>query len=161
VRPLKIISGGQTGVDRAALDVAIDLGIPHGGWCPRGRKAEDGCIPDRYLLDEMPTGEYYPRTERNVVGSTATLVLYSGLHLPVSPGTLLTQRVCRDVKRLRGDAWQWAVINLHPDANPLGVGRLFLHDVAGTAVLNIAGPRESKCPGIYEAAKAFLLEVLR
>ncbi len=63
---LKIVSGGQTGADRAALDFAIAHGIPQGGWCPKGRKAEDGPIPDRYQLKETPSDNYAQRTEWNV-----------------------------------------------------------------------------------------------
>ena len=65
----KIISGGQTGVDRAALDVAIFLEIPHGGWCPLGRRAEDGSIPKTYLLRETPQRDYAVRTEKNIIDS--------------------------------------------------------------------------------------------
>ena len=75
---MKIISGGQTGVDRAALDVAIELGIPCGGWCPKGRRSEDGTIPLKYPLQETPTPRYEQRTEWNVRDSQATLVLTVG-----------------------------------------------------------------------------------
>jgi len=74
----KIISGGQTGADRAALDAAIDLGIPHGGWIPKGRNAEDGTLPDKYQLQEMPTASYPKRTEQNVIDSDGTLILSHG-----------------------------------------------------------------------------------
>jgi hypothetical protein len=73
---MKIISGGQTGVDRAALDAAIEVGIAHGGWCPLGRLAEDGRIPDCYQLCETDSPEYAVRTERNVAESDATLILF-------------------------------------------------------------------------------------
>ena len=75
---MRIISGGQTGVDCAALDVAIGLGIPHGGWCPRDRLAEDGRIPDRYQLIETEAADYPARTERNVQDADATLILCRG-----------------------------------------------------------------------------------
>src|SRR4030042_6079458 len=87
---MKILSGGQTGADRSALDVAIALGISHGGWCPRGRLAEDGRIPDRYQLRETDYREYAVRTEQNVVDSDATLILCSGV---LSGGTELTLRL--------------------------------------------------------------------
>jgi hypothetical protein len=74
----KIISGGQTGADRAALDTAIKLGIPHGGWISKGRKAEDGPLPDKYQLQEMPTDSYPERTEQNVVDSEGTLIISHG-----------------------------------------------------------------------------------
>jgi len=74
----KIISGGQTGADRAALDVAIKLSIPHGGWIPKGRKAEDGPLPEIYKLKEMPTDSYPARTEQNVIDSDGTLIIARG-----------------------------------------------------------------------------------
>jgi hypothetical protein len=83
----KIISGGQTGVDRAALDVAIELELPCGGWCPRGRLAEDGTVPDRYPLQETRSAEYAERTERNVIDSDGTLIIATR---PLTGGTALT-----------------------------------------------------------------------
>lgn len=77
-RRLRVISGGQTGVDRAALDVALELGLPCGGWCPAGRRAEDGPIPARYPLTETAGADYVERTRRNVVEADATLVLCHG-----------------------------------------------------------------------------------
>jgi predicted Rossmann fold nucleotide-binding protein DprA/Smf involved in DNA uptake len=86
----KIVSGGQTGVDRAALDIALALGIPCGGWCPRGRGAEDGVIPARYPLQETCSHDYAERTRRNVIDSDGTLILAIGaLH----GGTLLTAQL--------------------------------------------------------------------
>lgn len=73
-RPLKIVSGGQTGADIAGLDWAISRGLPHGGWCPRGRKAENGIIPSRYNLQETESEDYAERTERNVVESDGTVI---------------------------------------------------------------------------------------
>src|SRR5580765_7508822 len=70
----KLVSGGQTGADRAALDFAIEHAIPHGGWCPAGRLAEDGTIPSRYRLTETPGSDYAQRTERNVRDSDGTVV---------------------------------------------------------------------------------------
>src|SRR3989304_5681242 len=83
----QIVTGGQTGVDRGALDAAIARGIPHGGWCPQGRLAEDGRIPDLYQIQENDSPDYTIRTERNVLDSDATLILCRG---PLSGGTLLT-----------------------------------------------------------------------
>ncbi|MFG0289998.1 MAG: putative molybdenum carrier protein, partial [Rhodopirellula sp. JB044] len=90
--PEKIVSGGQTGVDRGALDSAMDLGIDHGGWCPAGRLAEDGRVPSEYRLDELSSRFYPDRTEQNVIDSDATLLLYRD---QISGGTKLTQRICR------------------------------------------------------------------
>lgn len=89
--PGKIISGGQTGADRAGLDFAIRRGIPHGGWCPLGRRAEDGRIPSAYQLVETDSPDYPVRTEINVQRSDATLIF----SLPNSPGSKLTQRLCQ------------------------------------------------------------------
>src|SRR5437868_5122145 len=92
----KIVSGGQTGVDRAALDVAIALRIPHGGWCPAGRRAEDGAIPKRYRMRETASREYRVRTTRNVEDADATLILCEG---PPVGGTALTTRVAAERRK--------------------------------------------------------------
>ena len=145
---LKVISGGQTGVDRAGLDVAMHLGIACGGWCPCGRRAEDGIIDDRYPLTETPSKHYAQRTEWNVRDGDGTLILYRP---PLSGGTLFTKTVAAklrkpcllmemtevDTKRIR----QWL------ERQAIGV-------------LNIAGPRESQRPGIYDQAYAALTEAL-
>ena len=75
---MKIISGGQTGVDRAALDVAMEYGIDAGGWCPQGRLAEDGIIPDNYPLTELPGADYCQRTRKNVIDSDGSVIIYFG-----------------------------------------------------------------------------------
>lgn len=163
--PGKIISGGQTGVDRAALDFAIERGIPHGGWCPAGRRAEDWPLDARYLLTETESAGYADRTLLNIRESTATLVLYDGRHLPISPGTNKTIDLVHRESRLRRIAVEYqpytpfgCVVNLHPDACPAMALRRFA-SVADFAVLNIAGPRESKAPGIYAATLSLLREV--
>src|SRR3989338_5590679 len=92
----KIISGGQTGADRAALDFAIAHGIPHGGWCPKGRKAEDGAIPLRYQLSEMATCDYFNRTKQNIADSDATLILNIG---ELDGGTKRTVGFARRLKK--------------------------------------------------------------
>ena len=74
----KIISGGQTGADQAALDFAIDRGIPHGGWVPKGRKTETGMLPEKYQLKEMETASYSKRTEQNVIDSDGTFIISHG-----------------------------------------------------------------------------------
>lgn len=146
VRPEKIVSGGQTGVDRAALDVAISLGIPHGGWCPRGRRAEDGQIPDCYRLEETVAAEYPERTERNVIDSDATLILCGGRP---AGGTLLTLRLA---KKHEKPCW---VVDLDRPCDPAAIRRWMEKTVVRT--LNIAGPRESQQPGVGTAARAFLM----
>src|SRR5215212_1496285 len=92
----KVVSGGQTGVDRAALDVALALGVPCGGWCPRGRRAEDGAVPDAYPLAETPWHGYPQRTAWNVRDSDGTLVLTRGTP---DRGTALTVRLARETKK--------------------------------------------------------------
>ena len=98
IGPMKIVSGGQTGVDRGALDAAIELAIPHGGWCPRGRLAEDGPIPEQYGLIETDSPDYPSRTQRNVVESDATLILFRGR---IAGGTELTFRLAEEHQRPR------------------------------------------------------------
>ena len=93
---LRIVSGGQTGADRAALDAALAAGVPCGGWCPAGRRAEDGVIPARYPLVELAGGGYPARTRRNVVDSDGTVVMAYG---PPTGGTRLTVDLCRQVGR--------------------------------------------------------------
>jgi hypothetical protein len=147
---MKIISGGQTGVDRAALDTAIALGIPHGGWCPRGRLAEDGRIPDCYQLRETETTDYAVRTEQNVLDSDATLILYRG---NLSGGTKLTAELAERHAR------PYLLVDL---AAPLHVADVLTWlDAHRPAVLNIAGPRESQPPGIAAQAAEFLTSVFR
>jgi len=93
---LKIISGGQTGVDRGALDAALELGVICGGCCPTGRLAEDGQIPDRYPLTELPDGGYGERTARNVADSDGTLIIANG---PLSGGTRETVERCFEIQK--------------------------------------------------------------
>ncbi len=146
---MKIVSGGQTGVDRAALDAAITMGIPHGGWCPRGRLAEDGSIPEMYRLQQTDSPEYRIRTERNVVDSDATLILC--LDRP-SGGTELTRRLAQEHGRL------CQVVDLNDPLAPDEIADwLHKHDVH---VLNVAGPRESQSPGIGTKARRFMLDLL-
>ena len=144
-RPAKIVSGGQSGVDRAALDAAIGLGIPHGGWCPRGRLAEDGPIPERYALEETATADYRERTERNVLDSDATLILHPGR---VRGGTLLTRRLAS-----RHDKPCLAIDLAEPGEASVVYRWLRANRVK---VLNVAGPRESQSPGIAALAEGFL-----
>jgi hypothetical protein len=145
----KIVSGGQTGVDRSALDAALEVGIPHGGWCPRGRLAEDGRIPRRYRLRQTGSPDYKVRTEQNVLDSDATLIVTRG---EPSGGTELTRRLAERHGR------PCLVVDLegNPDADQV---RAWLAAEA-VAVLNVAGPRESQSPGIHAAAGRFLRELL-
>jgi hypothetical protein len=144
----RVISGGQTGVNRAALDVALALGLSCGGWCPRGRRAEDGRIPDCYPLRETPSAAYAQRTEWNVRDADATLVLYRGR---LRGGTALTVALAR---RLGKPCF---TVDLAA-ADPVSVRAWLVQ--RWVAVLNVAGPRESQAPGIGEQASAMLRSVL-
>lgn len=145
----KLVSGGQTGVDRAALDVALELGLACGGWCPRGRRAEDGPLAARYPLAETPGTAYPQRTEWNVRDSDATLVLSLG---PPDRGTSLTLALARRLGRPH--------LKLDP-RNPAHVAQVHAWLAARSIrVLNVAGPRESRVPGSYAAAAGFLRRLL-
>lgn len=146
---LELVSGGQTGVDRAALDTALTLGLRCGGWCPRGRRAEDGPLPERYPLRETPTDAYPERTEWNVRDSDGTLVLHRGRP---RGGTALTLRLARRYGRPVLEA------DLSADLEAEAVREWIARERIRT--LNVAGPRESECPGIHAQAAAFLRQVL-
>ena len=140
----KIISGGQTGADRAALDAGMESSFPIGGNCPAGRKAEDGIIDLRYPLDEM-NGGYESRTLKNVVDSDGTAIFYEGyLH----GGTEKTLDFCKE------SAKPYILI----DIDLLGLDEAankvtaFISDY-NIRVLNVAGPRQSQCPSIYKYVK--------
>ncbi len=148
-RPAKIVSGGQTGVDRAALDVAIEMGIPHGGWCPRGRLAEDGTIPPRYQLVETDSPDYAVRTERNVLDADATLILCRG---QPTGGTELTLRLAQRHGKPH------LAVDLQQPIDPQAIRRWLAEHGRGT--LNVAGPRESQSPGIHAEAREFLRRLL-
>lgn len=149
--PDKIVSGGQTGVDRAGLDAAIQHGIPVGGWCPAGRRAEDGSIPDCYPLQETKARNFAVRTRRNVKDSDGTLVLNLG---ELEGGTLQTvdyaQKIGKPCMVLQLDSAE------HADVDTV-INWLKMHSIK---TLNIAGPRESKRPGAYQVSFEFLELVL-
>jgi predicted Rossmann-fold nucleotide-binding protein len=149
MRVERIVSGGQTGVDRAALDVALSRGLPCGGWCPKGRFAEDGVIPACYPLIETPTPLYEERTAWNVRDSDGTLVLTWG---PPVQGTAYTIGMTRLFKK------PCLVIDLSRDGDVQCVsGWLRKHHVR---TLNVAGPRATKSPEVYPRAVAFLNALL-
>lgn len=153
VRPRRIISGAQTGVDRAALDVALELGIPCGGWVPKGRLDEDGRIPDRYPgLNETETSEWDQRTEANVRDSDGTLVLSRG---PLTGGSKFTADVAA---RLERPCLVLDLVKL-TRGEAVRAAREWI-DAERIAVLNVAGPRRSKDPGLYELASGVLRELL-
>jgi len=145
---LKIISGGQTGVDRAALDFALNNGLNCGGWCPLGRKSEDGIISEKYPLLETKTSKYSERTKLNVQTSDGTLLIFDKIF---DKGSTLTKNLA--VEYLKS---------------------LFLYDLSANIeiseikkwmhsnkinVLNIAGPRESNSIGIYLKTYKLLSEI--
>lgn len=148
---LIIISGGQTGADRAALDWAIANGIPHGGCCPSDRMAEDGIINARYLLTPLETGSYRQRTKRNVQDSDGTLILNIG---ELSEGTRATlifaQKLGKPHRVIQLDSLELA--------RAIGEVAGWLHEHS-ISTLNVAGPRESKRPGIHAQALNFLSRV--
>ncbi len=148
----KMISGGQTGADRAALDVAIKLGISHGGWIPKGRLTENGMLDDKYHLKEMETTNYNKRTEQNVIDSDGTLILSHG---KLTGGSEYT----RDMALRHGRPW------LHIDLNKTESSQaarqikhwLVEHEIE---ILNVAGPRASKDPAIYRSTTDVLERAL-
>jgi hypothetical protein len=145
----KLLSGGQTGVDRAALDWALQRGVPCGGWCPHGRRAEDGAIDARYPLTETPGRDYPQRTEWNVRDADGTLILVPG---KPEGGTLFTMECARRLgKPLR-------LVDLQRELDVAGFRHwLRRRDIR---ILNVAGPRESKFPGIGRRAGLALARLL-
>lgn len=144
----QIHAGGQTGADRAALDWAIAYRIIHGGWCPKGRKAEDGPLAGHYQLRETDSAGYRQRTKLNVLESDATLIVNFG---ELDGGTLETVRI--------GRQHQKPVLVLQLDETPIQDAAVRLRtwvEANRFGSLNIAGPRESKRPGIYAATHELL-----
>lgn len=141
----QIISGGQTGVDRAGLDFAIELGIAHGGWVPKGRKAEDGIVPARYAMQEHPVAQYPGRTEWNIRDSDATAIFTMGL-LNDEPGCLLTLNLCRSMNKPH------VVLNLgQPEGKLAEELALLIQD--DVKVLNVAGARGSRKPDVEKVKR--------
>lgn len=149
--PVKIISGGQTGADRAALDAALLLGLPAGGWVPKGRLAEDGAVPARYEgLVEASSESYEERTELNVRDSDATVIFTFG---PPAGGSAHAEAVARSMSR--------PVLCVDLDRLTTGQAVMVLRQWLTRTrplKLNVAGPRESREPRIYEATLMILRE---
>jgi hypothetical protein len=145
-RDLKIVSGGQTGADRAALDWALAHHLPHGGWCPKGRWAEDGPLKRRYLLQETPSSNPAQRTEWNVRDSDGTVIFSNRTTL--SGGSRLTAKFARDYQK------PWLHLHSH-SSNPATALKKFIrhHKIK---LLNIAGPRASQAPQVGEFVKMIL-----
>ena len=149
---MKIISGGQTGVDRAALDFAMRHGHEHGGWCPRGRLAEDGIIPPVYKLRETGSPEYEERTEKNVADSDATLIIARKREL--SGGTAFTKFCAEKHGRPVLVICEEDELSQSTDAISKFLKRNRVR------VLNVAGPRASQAPGIGKLVERLLAVVL-
>jgi hypothetical protein len=155
---LTIVSGGQTGVDRAALDVAIELGIPYRGWCPKGGWAEDRPRPPGVLalyagLRETPDADPRQRTEWNVRDCDRLMVLVDRAGLPVSKGTEFALACAKALAKPH------IVIDIGAgDTKDLAAD--FLSQGQGPSSVCIGGPRESEAPGIYATAKSFLSRLL-
>ena len=142
----KIISGGQTGADRAGLDTALWHNFPHGGWCPKGRKAEDGPIGEQYNLTETHSADYLQRTEWNVRDSDGTIVFTFAAE--VTGGSMRTVEFARKHKK--------PCLHIHRGYyQPAELIQVFIKEHSVHA-LNIAGSRESKEPGIHDWVKGVL-----
>ena len=162
-----IISGGQTGADRGGLDAAIACNIPHGGRCPKGRKAEDGVIPAKYLLQESKSASYTVRTEANVRDSDATVVFTLGR---ATGGSLKTIEFCHKHKKpcLHIDLATHdksrtvkAVVDWLEGRGEYDQDGLFAIKPSVHCNLNVAGSRESKAAGIQEMVMVVMVEVVK
>ena len=149
----RIISGGQTGADRAALDAAREAGCPHGGSLPRGRKTEDGPLPPCYVLRELASGSYARRTKQNVQDSDGTLICSHGA---LTGGSLLTRQLAENHMR------PWLHIDFTSMTHEQAVNELQTWLSAhGIQVLNVAGPRASGDPHIYASVRLLLGRLLQ
>ncbi len=148
----KIISGGQTGADRAALDFAIAHCIPHGGWIPKARRTEDGPLASRYQLKEMPSSSYPQRTRQNVIHSDGTLIISHG---NLKGGSAYTRECARKAKR------PWLHIDLtmaNRNDMAYSVQRWIVEN--NIHILNVAGPRASEDPTIYQETVELLERII-
>lgn len=141
----RIVSGGQTGVDRGALDGALNAGLSCGGWCPEGRIAEDGTIPLLYPVTELPGAGYRQRTRQNVLDSDGTLVIHFG---PLTGGTRETVRFCEQLGKP-----VLVVDGEEIDAKSTASQTVSFLSTHSIKVLNVAGPRESSQSGAHDYAK--------
>lgn len=147
--PKRIISGCRTTVERSALDWAIENHIPHGGWCPKGRRSEEGRIPKKYILKEMKSSDYHPQSLRNVLDSDGTAMITSTRIL--SSDHLLTKRLAAN----HGKPW------IHIIMGAPGAGerlRAFVNEHSVT-ILHIAGVQEPQVANIEETVGAVFSEL--
>lgn len=143
-----IVSGGQTGADRAALDWALANGVDHGGWCPKGRKAEDGVLDERYRLHETASEGYLERTRRNVLHSDGTLLINFG---ELDGGSLETVKFAERYRK------PLLVVRVDSGIQAAAVEQVLEWLCREPIkILNVAGPRESKRPGIYQRTRELL-----
>jgi hypothetical protein len=149
----KIVTGGQTGVDRGALDAALEAGFPCGGWCPPGRLAEDGVIPPRYPMTELDRGGYSERTLRNVLGSGGTAIICRG---EIEGGTGHTRDCC-----LAHGKPLLVIDAARADSREAGAEISAFIAREDIAVLNMAGPRASKWPEAHDYAHAAVAHLLK
>jgi hypothetical protein len=149
----KIVSGGETGIDRGALDAALAVGFPCGGWCPADRSAEDGLIPERYPLTPLPGIGYRRRTRQNVIDSDGTVILF---YESLKGGTRLTRNLCALEKK------PFLILDARRTAEPAAAAASieFVEENA-IRVLNVAGPRSSGWPEGYGFALAVVAELIR
>jgi predicted Rossmann fold nucleotide-binding protein DprA/Smf involved in DNA uptake len=148
---IKIISGGQTGADRAALDAARERGIPHGGWLPKGRITEDGALGPEYRLEELDSYRYRDRTRKNVVESDGTLIVSYG---PLSSGSALTEALAVRYNR--------PCLHVNMDYFTLDEAVQAVEQWLAKntiQVLNVAGPRASSDQRIYATVRDLMLKV--
>ncbi len=150
---LKIVSGGQTGVDRAALDAALELGISCGGWCPAGRRAEDGPIDSRYPLTETKTSDYLERTRLNVKDSDASLIIYFD---KVEGGTKKTRAICEQL----GKPFLLLDMSSLDEEHALSVLHQFIQE-NNVRSLNVAGPRASKQAQAHSVTHSLISSLLK
>jgi hypothetical protein len=150
----KIISGGQTGADQGGLDSAIICSLPHGGWCPKGRKSENGPIPAKYQLQEHKSADYLARTKANVVDSDATVIFTYG---ELEGGSLKTAQFAQKHNK------PFLHVNLAKLSRPESIQAVvkWLQETCpDNCALNVAGSRESKAPGIQQAVMELMAEII-
>lgn len=150
----KIISGGQTGADQGALAACAQLGFPYGGWVPKGRRTEKGKVPAKYRMRQHWSRHYPPRTEKNVVDSDGTVIFTFG---KPDGGSLLTIAFAKQHQK------PWLAVDLEqpPEVAVAKILRWLKRRLPETGVLNVAGSRRSKAPGIHRAVKRVVRDVIR
>lgn len=149
---LRIVSGGQTGVDRGALSAALAAGVECGGWCPAGRVAEDGVIPENFPVQELAGGGYRDRTRKNVLDSDATLVLING---QLEGGTAMTVADCQD-----NDKPVLTLDARHVTQDAAAVKAMEFVHAHKVETLNLAGPRASKWPAAEVFSSAVVSQLI-